>query len=61
MNKILNWSTLIHPYVKNKIIIDYDHYINNLDSLINDLSAFLNTDLNIQNPESNYMNYSKTA
>ena len=45
-----NWSTLIHPYVKNKIIIDYDHYINNVDLLINDLSVFLNTDLNIQNP-----------
>ena len=51
MNKTLNWSALIHPYVKNKIIIDYDHYINNVDLLINDLSVFLDTDLNIQNPE----------
>lgn len=51
INKTLNWSTLIHPYVKNKIIIDYDHYINNVDLLINDLSVFLEIDLDIQNLE----------
>ena len=46
-----NWLSHIYPYVKNKIIIDYDHYINNESLLINDLSNFLDTDLNIQNPE----------
>ena len=51
INKTLNWSALIYPYVKNKIIIDYDHYINNVDLLIDDLSVFLQTDLNIQKPE----------
>ena len=42
---ILNWSKHIFPYVKNKIIIDYDYYINNVDLLINDLNKFLNTKL----------------
>ena len=51
INKTLNWSALIYPYVKNKIIIDYDHYINNVDLLIDDLSVFLQTDLNIEKPE----------
>ena len=51
MDRTSNWSNLIYPYVKNKIIINYDHYINNADLLINDLSAFLNTKLDIQNLE----------
>jgi hypothetical protein len=46
-----NWVTLLHPYIKNKFIIDYDHYINNANLLIKDLSSFLNTDINIQAPE----------
>lgn len=51
INITFNWSKHIYPYVKNKIIIDYDYYINNVNLLINDLSVFLGIDLDIQNPE----------
>ena len=37
---ILNWSNFIYPYVEKKIIIDYDKYVNNVDLLKADLSAF---------------------
>jgi hypothetical protein len=47
----LNWSNFIYPYVKNKIIIDYDRYINNFDLLVNDLSKFLNTSLDLPKVE----------
>lgn len=49
-----NWVNLILPYVKNKIIIDYDHYINDVNLLINDLNLFLNTKLDIDEPEPLY-------
>ena len=54
-NKIIeyttNWISHIFPHVKNKIIIDYDHYINKEDLLINDLNEFLNTKIDIDNLE----------
>ena len=50
-NCTTNWYTRIYPHVKNKIIIDYDYYINNVDLLINDLSVFLGIDLGIQTPK----------
>ena len=40
-----NWSTLIYPNVKNKIIINYDDYVNNIDLLIKDLNTFLGIDM----------------
>ena len=48
---VLNWSKHIFPHVKNKIIIDYDYYINNVDLLVNDLNKFLNTNLNLNEIE----------
>ena len=47
-----NWATNVYPNVKNKIIINYDYYINNVDLLIKDLSKFLGIDMLISNPES---------
>lgn len=47
-----NWATNLYPNVKNKIIIDYDYYINNVDLLIKDLSKFLDIDMLILNTES---------
>jgi hypothetical protein len=43
----INWSGYIYPNVNNKIIIDYDRYVNNYDLLIRDLSKFLNTSLDL--------------
>jgi hypothetical protein len=43
-----NWAEFIYPRVKNKIIINYDYYINNIDLLLKDLSRFLDVDLNIE-------------
>lgn len=50
----LNWATNIFPFVKNKIIIDYDNYIGNVNALVNDLNVFLNTKLDIFEPEKLY-------
>jgi len=44
---IMNWSSYIYPNVDNKIIIDYDRYVNNYDLLVHDLSKFLNTSLDL--------------
>jgi hypothetical protein len=46
-----NWSKHIFPRVEKKIIIDYDYYINNAKLLINDLSKFLNTTIDIKDPD----------
>jgi hypothetical protein len=55
LNKIIdqtnNWSQDLYPKVEKKIIIDYDYYINNFDLLINDLSIFLDTKIDIPEPE----------
>ena len=48
---VSNWSKHIFPHVKNKIIIDYDYYINNVDLLVNDLNKFLNTNLDLSEIE----------
>jgi hypothetical protein len=51
----INWSTFFFPRVKNKIIIDYDDYINNPSSLIDKLNQFLDTKLDIYKPEKLYL------
>jgi hypothetical protein len=51
INYNLNWSMYMFPYIKNKFIVNYDYYINNVDLLIKDLSVFLNTPLNIKDLE----------
>jgi hypothetical protein len=43
----LNWSTLLYPMVQNKIIVDYNKYMNRTDLLISDLERFLGTKLKI--------------
>lgn len=50
MEYITLWSKHIYPRVEKKIIVNYDRYINNADLLISDLSKFLNTSLDITNP-----------
>jgi hypothetical protein len=58
INKIIkwntNWSTLFYPKVKNKIIINYDIYINQPLHLINILEQFTQTKLDIHQPENLY-------
>ena len=51
VSRTSNWLNFILPNVKNKIIINYDHYVNNVGLLINDLNTFLDTKLDIYNPE----------
>lgn len=46
-----NWVYKIFPFIEKKIIIDYDHYINNVNLLISDLSAFFDTKIDIPEPE----------
>lgn len=49
-----NWVNHIYPHVNKKLIIDYDHYINNSEQLVRDLSKFLNVDLDINTPSIYY-------
>jgi hypothetical protein len=53
LNKViqhnLNWSTILYPEVKNKIIINYDYYNQKTSLLIQKLENFLNINLNIEN------------
>jgi len=51
INYTNNWSNFIYPNVDKKIIIDYDYYINNVNLLINDLNIFLNTKIDIFEPD----------
>lgn len=44
---VSNWSGHIYPHVENKIIIDYDKYVNNVDLLMRDLSVFLGISLDL--------------
>jgi hypothetical protein len=61
INQTVNWSTAIYPNVKNKIIINYDHYVNNVNLLINDLNLFLNTKLDVHKPEKLYCHLNPNA
>jgi len=53
-----NWLSTLYPRVKNKIIIDYDDYINSQNELVDKLEIFLGDKLNIQNAEQTYRHQS---
>lgn len=61
VSRTSNWLNLIFPNVKNKIIINYDYYINNVNLLINDLNSFLDTKLDIHIPEPLYQHHNPNA
>jgi len=54
-----NWYNHIYPHIKNKFIVDYDYYVNNPNLLINHLSIFLNTKIDI-NLEDTYVGHNES-
>jgi len=54
MSYTSNWLHFLHPAVKNVKVIKYEDYCGNPEKLVQDLSIFLNQDINIENCEDIY-------
>lgn len=49
-----NWLSAMYPNVRNKLIVNYDFFIQHPKKLVNKLELYLGTKLNIDNPKDFY-------
>lgn len=56
VNRTNNWLNTLYPNVKNKLIVNYDDFVEKPANLVQILENFLGDSLEIKQPESTYCN-----